>query len=67
MHGSLIWTSNPTENIILATVRNLSRSVFKKLQEYFFEENPENNHIYSLIKIVIEKHLRIRFHYLMYA
>jgi hypothetical protein len=62
--SGILKTQNPIEHLTLATVRNLSTPVFRDLrEEHFFDEIPDANHIYALIKIVIAKYLKIRIYY----
>ena len=54
---------NIMEIFVIKCLRNKHKSVFKCLHDHMFDEGPQGNHVISLVKIIIAKYLKIRFHH----
>lgn len=57
-------TSINIDRLTLEVMRSINKPVFSSLNDHMFVESTLNNHVINLIKIVINRYLKIRFHYL---
>lgn len=55
--------NNLIEILVIKCLRNMNKSVFKCLHDHMFDEDPQGNHIISLVKIIIAKYLKLRLHH----
>lgn len=54
---------NIIEILVIKCLRNMNKSVFKCLHDHMFDEDAQGNHVIFLIKIIIAKYLKLRFHH----
>ena len=49
--------------LVMKCLHNMHKSVFKCLHDHTFNEDPQGNHLLSLVKIIIAKYLKVRLHH----